>query len=303
MHTFHLRGLVAAPFTPFHDDGSLWIEQIQPLADKLAADRVEGAFICGTTGEGMSLTDEERTRVADAWVRAARRRFKVIVHAGHLSGAASAILAAHAQEIGADAVASCGPFFFPIRAVTQVVTALKPVAAMCARLPFYFYHIPQLTHLGQLGMIDLLKEAALEIPNLHGIKYTHNDLEEYTRLLEQEGARLDFPFGRDEIFLSALAVGARGAIGSSFNFIPSVFHDLMAAFERRDLDTARKLQARAAETVRMMRAHGGLAAMKATMKLLGYDCGPVRAPLRNLTPAEETSLAHSLRALEIPITA
>lgn len=303
MHAFALRGLVAAPFTPFHDDGSLWTGQIQPLADKLAADRVTGAFICGTTGEGTSLTDEERTRVAEAWVRAAQGRFKVIVHAGHLSGAASAALAAHAQKIGADAVASCGPFFFPIRAATQVVATIKPVASACARLPFYFYHIPQLTHLGHLGMVDVLREAAPEIPNLRGIKYTHNDLEEYSRLLEWDGSRLDIPFGRDEILLSGLAVGARGAIGSTFNFMPSLFHDLMAAFDRKDLTTARHLQARAAEIVRVMRAHGGLAAMKATMNLLGLDCGPVRAPLRNLAPADKASLARALKAMDLPIAA
>lgn len=303
MQHFALHGLVAAPFTPFREDGSLHLERIGALADHLVHNRIAGAFVCGTTGEGLSLTDAERRSVASAWVRAAAGRFKVIVHVGHLSGRASTELAAHAQEIGAAAVATCGPFFYPIRSVPEAISALQPIAAACPRLPFYFYHIPQFTHIEHLGMVDFLREGAGLMPNLRGVKYTHNDIEEYARLVDLDGGRFDVPFGRDQILLAGLTVGARGAIGSTFNFMPSLFHELFAAFERRDLAEARRLQTRAANVVRLMRSHGGLSAMKVTMRSIGLDCGPVRPPLRNLSSSEEAALLRALRENDAPIAA
>jgi N-acetylneuraminate lyase len=293
MLSFAFEGLVAAPFTPFHPDGSLWLAQIPRLADDLVSKGVTGAFICGTTGEGTSLTVSERQTVAATWVKAARGRLKVAVHVGHLCLADSRDLASHAHEVGADAIATCGPFFYPIRQVEQLVSALVEVAAAAPDLPFYYYHIPQLTHLGHLSMVDLLCEGARRIPTLRGVKYTHNDLEEYAKLLALNQGGFDTPFGRDEILLSGLVAGAKGAIGSTFNFAAEFSREVFAAQAKGDIVAAREWQCRTTELVGIMRTHGGLAAMKQTMRHIGLDCGPVRLPLRqpSLPDADKLSLA------------
>jgi N-acetylneuraminate lyase len=299
MLSFRLRGLVAAPFTPMHPDRSVHLERIPALADDLVANGIDGAFVLGTTGEGLSLTDEERRAVAAQWVRAAGGRLSVVVHVGHLSVTAAANLAAHAQTIGADAIATCGPFFYPIRSVRQVAAYCAEVAAAAPQLPFYYYHIPQMTHLA-VSMVEFLGEAAPLVPTLNGIKYTHNDLEEYARLVEHADGQFDVAFGRDEILLQGLAAGATAAIGSTFNFVGTHFRTVLNAWLEGDVASARRAQARGAELIRSLRRHGGLSAMKATMEHIGLDCGPVRAPLRPLDADVRASLARELAAWGLP---
>ena len=107
-----LNGLIAAPFTPFNQDGSLALATVPAFAALLAHNGVSGAFVCGTTGEGCSLTNAERRSVAEAWRAATPPQLALIVHVGHLSLGDARELARHAQEIGADAIATIAPGFF-----------------------------------------------------------------------------------------------------------------------------------------------------------------------------------------------
>src|SRR5690348_748143 len=116
-----LTGLVAAPFTPMEADGTLNLRPIEQQAQLLVKGGVTGAFICGTTGEGLSLTSRERMQVAERWLAVAGDRLKVIVHVGHNNVEEGRALAAHAQKIGACAVAMIGPSFFRPESVTQLV--------------------------------------------------------------------------------------------------------------------------------------------------------------------------------------
>src|SRR5947209_17091760 len=103
--TLRLTGLVAAPHTPLHADGSLNLAAIECQAQLLLETGVRGAFVCGTTGESHSLTVEERMQVAARWLQVAGGRLPVVVHVGHNCLADARALAAHAQRIGADAIA------------------------------------------------------------------------------------------------------------------------------------------------------------------------------------------------------
>jgi N-acetylneuraminate lyase len=151
------QGLVAAPFTPFHADGTVHEDAIDRQSERLIADGVDGAFVCGTTGEGPSLTTAERMLVASRWA-GARRRLKLFVHVGHSSAADARTLAAHAQSIGADAIACLAPFFFKPRTAGELAAFCRHVAAAAPDLPFYYYHIPSLTGVS-LAMRDFLPEA------------------------------------------------------------------------------------------------------------------------------------------------
>src|SRR5258706_199283 len=99
-----LTGLIAAPYTAFHADGSLNLPMIEKQAASLIANGVTGAFVCGTTGEGVSLTNTERMAVAERWQQVAGAQLRVIVHVGHTSVADARSLAAHAKKIGAQGV-------------------------------------------------------------------------------------------------------------------------------------------------------------------------------------------------------
>jgi N-acetylneuraminate lyase len=295
-----LNGLIAAPFTPFLPDGGLNLSVIQQQADSLAANGVTGAFICGTTGEGLSLTTAERMQVAERWVAAAARRLKVIVHVGHNSLGDSQELAGHAEQVGADAFATMGPTFFLPAGAEQLADFCARMAKAAPSLPFYYYHLPAMTGVN-MPMIEFLKCASQGIPNFAGVKFTDEDLMSYSQCLNFEDGRFDILFGRDEILLAALALGAIGAVGSTYNYMAPLYHQLRAAFERGDLETARRHQFTAMHIITVMNRHGGLPAGKAMMGMVGIDCGPVRPPLRNLSPGELEALRRELQQTGFPL--
>ncbi|MCZ6795930.1 MAG: dihydrodipicolinate synthase family protein [Planctomycetota bacterium] len=292
----HLTGLVAATCTPMHADGRLAVETIERLAERFLRDRVSGVFVCGTTGEFPALTMEERLQVAERWCDVAGSGLPVVVHVGGCCLAECETLAAHAQRKGADAIAAVAPYFLRPRTIEELVDFSGRIAAAAPRLPFYYYHIPRLSHV-EFPMIDLLEASVSRIPNLAGIKYSDLDLVDLGRCVARGGDRIRILFGCDEALLSALALGVEGAVGTTYGFAAPLYHGVLDAFRRGDLPAARQAQARSMEMVAVFERHGGHPAMKAAMKLVGTDCGPVRPPLRSLSPEEHAALEAELEAI------
>ena len=294
-----LTGLIAAPFTAMNANCSLNLPMIERQGAALAENGVNGAFICGTTGEGLSLTTDERFQIAEKWLSVAPRSLSIIVHVGHQSLNDSRQLAAHAEQIGASAFATIAPTFFRVTNLEQLVDYCAQIAAAAPKLPFYYYHMPAMTG-ADFSMHDFLKLASRRIPNLAGIKFTHENLMDYTRCLNFEEGRFNILFGRDEILLAALTMGATGAVGSTYNYMPSIYHQMIEAFNAGALENARRFQLIAIQVISIMSRHGGLPAGKAMMKMLGVDCGPVRSPLQNLSPEAVESLTRELAQLGFP---
>lgn len=292
----HLTGLIAAPHTPFRADGSIELEVVPQQARLLVHNGVAGAFICGTTGEGSSLTSDERRTLVESWVAARPVGLSVIVHVGHLSLNEACALARHAEEAGADAIAAIAPSFFKPPTVTELVAWCAEVARAAPTLPFYYYYMPGMTGV-TIPATDFLARAGDQIPNLAGVKFTHENLMDFARSTDHADAKYNVLFGRDEILLAALALGARGAVGSTYNYAAPLFLRIIAAFQRGDPDSARRDQARVMDFVAVLDRHGGLAAGKCIMKLIGVDCGPVRLPLRALTENDEKNLRKDLEQI------
>lgn len=291
-----LSGLVAAPFTPFLPDGELALGTIPKLARLLARNRVSAAFICGTTGEGVSLTVDERHQVAEVWRKTLPGEVKLIVHVGCSSLGESRELARHAQEIGADAIASIAPSFFKPAGPDALVAWCGKVAEAAPNLPFYYYHMPAMTGV-PIPAADFLAHVNGQIPSLAGVKFTDEDLLDFTRTRELGDGRHTILFGRDEILLDGLERGAPGAVGSTYNYAAPLFHRIIDAHAAGNLEEARQHQKRALQFIDILNEFGGLPAGKAIMKLIGVDCGPVRLPLTSLDPAKENELRRRLQEI------
>ncbi len=286
-------GLIAATHTPMHNDGSINLEVIERQADLLITNGVSGAFVCGTNGEGLSLTIEERMAVAERWVKVAQKNLNVIVHVGHNCLKDCQNLAKHAQKIGAKAIALVAPTFFKPKNVDDLVDFCYEVANSASDLPFYYYHIPSLSGV-KFPMFEFLNKAKDRISNLAGIKFSDKDLMDFNQCLTLDNGRFNMLFGKDEILLSALILGAKGAVGSTYNFAAPLYHLIMTAYQAGDIETAQIEQINAVKMVSIMLKYGGISAGKAIMKMIGIDCGPVRLPLRNLTDEQYNSFYDEL---------
>jgi len=287
-------GLMAAVFTPFDQQGKINISVIPDFVERLISNRLSGVFICGSNGEGPNMTLDERMRVAEAFVKTAHRQIKVIIHVGHSSIADAKVLAAHAESIGADAVSAVACFYFKPASIQYLVDSMAEIAVAAPNLPFYYYHIPRLTGV-EMDMLTFLQLAEKTIPNLAGIKYTAPTLYEYQSCLAYRQGNYNILFGMDEMLLPAMAVGAKGAIGSTYTFAAPLYYEMMDAFKSGDIGQAIAFQQDLINMVNIILKYPAISAQKAIMKMQGLDLGQCRLPLQNLSSGEVDSLKSALK--------
>jgi N-acetylneuraminate lyase len=277
-----------------HADGSINYDKIPGVVNLLVNNNVKGMFVCGSTGEGPSLTTQERKQLAAAFVKAANKRLLVFVHVGHNSVTEARELAEHAQQIGADYISATPSTYFKVDSVDLLVACLAEIAKGAPALPLYYYNIPSLTGIS-LDMVKLLERAGAAIPSFAGIKYTAPQIHDYQACYNYTQNKYDILYGTDEMLLGALATGAKGFIGSTYNFVAPLYYALINAFYKGNINEAQQLQLLSVEMVRIIVKYGGLRAQKAMMKLVGVDCGNVRLPLNPFKEQEYKQLETDLK--------
>jgi len=293
-----LHELVAAAHSPLHHhDRSLAPAVVATQAAFFKANGVRTVFITGSTGECHSLTCAERLTLYDAWAAAAPAHgIAVIAHVGSNSIEDARALARHARKLALSAISALSPSYYKPATLNDLIDWCATIAAEAPELPFYYYDIPMMTGVS-LPMERFLVEAPTRIPNLAGIKFTNTDLVSYRRCLEISAGRFDLPFGVDEALIGALATGARGGVGSTYNWAPKLYVDLMSAFNRGDLAEAQRLQSTSVAMVEAIARTGFMGTAKALMGRLGVPVGPARAPLGNPTEAQVDALMARLNEL------
>ncbi|MGE0145101.1 MAG: dihydrodipicolinate synthase family protein [Planctomycetota bacterium] len=278
MHDFAIRGTCAATHTPFDASGDLALDVVEIQRDHLSSRGIRQVFIAGSTGESHSLSLDERRALTERWLAVTKGTdLQVIVHVGSNCLRDAAALAAHAASHGAAAVSMLAPSYFKPKSVADLVACCELVARAAPQVPFYYYDIPALTGV-LFSMEEFLALAPERIPGLRGIKFTNQDLMAYQLAMRAGDGRFDLPWGCDEFFLAALSLGARGAVGSTFNFAPGIYHRMQLAFDRGDLATARIEQYRSVQLVKILARHGYMGSAKALMNHLGVPVGIARLP-------------------------
>ena len=294
-----IKGLIDAPFTPFYANGEVNLEPIERYANMLKKNGLQGVFINGSSGEGYMLTEDERMKLAEAWVKAAPEGFKVIVHVGSTCVNSSRRLAEHAQTIGAFGIGAMATPFPKIGRIEELVKYCEEIASGAPNLPFYYYHIPAFNG-AFLSMVELLKAVDGRIPNFAGIKYTYESLYEYNQCRLYANGKFDMLHGQDETILPCLAMGgAQGGIGGTTNYNGKWLTGILKAWEEGNIEEARQLQNFAQEVINVIcHYRGNIVGGKRIMKLIGLDLGPNRTPFQNITDEEEKALKAELDAID-----
>jgi N-acetylneuraminate lyase len=290
----HLSGLVAAAHTPFNALRELNLAVVEKQAEHLSHNGIDSVFIAGSTGESHSLTLDERLALATRWSEVVRRTpMRLIVHVGSNCLADARTLAAHAQRMKASAIAALAPSYFKPGTLDLLLDCCADIAAAAPELPFYFYDIPALTGV-QFSMPDFLDKGFERIPTLAGIKFTNLDLMSYQRCLQSHDRGFDVPWGVDESYLAAIALGAKAAVGSSFNFAAPIYHRMMAAVSNGQSELAQREQLKSVQLIALLARFGYMPSAKAVMGFLGVEVGPARLPHPDLSADARDSLRRGL---------
>jgi dihydrodipicolinate synthase/N-acetylneuraminate lyase len=276
-----IRGAFAAALTPLRDGGGALDEAaFAPYVGFLADGGVDGILACGTTGEGILLSLEERRRAAELFLAAASdRALAVAVHCGAQTTADTAVLAAHAAESGADAVAVIAPPYFALddRALEAHFVA---AAAACAPLPFYLYEFAARS--GYAVPVEMVERLRERVSNLRGLKVSDKPWEKVEPYLIDG---LDIFVGAESLVAQGLAHGAAGAVSG----LAAVYPEVVAALVREPMPEHTAEAERLRAELERFPFH---AAAKVVAARRGVPIRPdVRAPLRVLTDAELKELA------------
>lgn len=298
-------GLSCATFTPMHEDGSINIDIIPAYAAYLNANNIKGIFVNGTTGEGnYSLTVEERLTLAEAWMKQKELVPHILIQVGGCNFVEAKILASHAEKIGASGIGILPNCFERPRTLDDLIEWVARIAEAAPNTPALYYHLPGYTHV-DFPMDVLLAEGAKRIPTLSGLKYSSSDLNYAGKCLAlkrpSDGKQFLLLFGSDETFLGHYSMGMKGAIGSSYNFAPKLFHDLVSAFNEGNMTRAGELQDQVTNLFKAIFKQGsGTSPQKYAMKLMsGLEIGPPRFPIKKLSKESIEEMERDIKALNI----
>lgn len=288
-------GICPAMFTPLTDDGAaVSVERLRRLIAWLVPQGIAGLFVCGTTGEGLLLSPDEREQVAEVTIAEVAGQIPVMVHVGALATADSVRLARHAARVGAAAVSSIPPLYFPIS--QESILAHWRAVGSASDLPLYVYHIPRLTghRVGPQDVGDILS-----LPNVAGMKFSDPDIATMRQILVAGEGRLRVLSGYDQQCAWARQAGASGAIGSTYNYLAPLLVRCYEAIAGGDLTAANAAQFEANRLMAPALRYEVIAGQKAVMGYLGLECGPTRRPIRPLDAGERHELFAALDELGI----
>lgn len=286
------KGVVPALLTVFDQDENIDELGMRQLVSHLIDKGVHGLYLTGSTGEGFTMSSEERMRIVEIVMDEVAGRVPVVVHVGAIGTKLSIELAQHAERVGADGISSVPPFYWRFNE-DQIVKYYEDVANATS-LPMIVYNVPLV---GLLGMSAIKRLAQIE--NVKGIKYTALSLYEITQIKDEIGEDFLVYSGADEMAMAGLLSGADGIVGSFYNVMPELFINIYKAVEAKDMDEAQRLQKEAVEIIMYALSYPSFyALMKVMLKWMGINAGYCRRPFENVTPENELKYKEGFKVLK-----
>lgn len=292
-----LTGVVVPVVTPLTEDDRIDVESLQRLTDHCIDGGLQCLYPCGTTGEMMYLTVEERKLAAETVVKQAAGRVPVFVHVGAWNLKDTIELAQHAVSIGADGIGVVTPTFYSIsdRGLIEYYTAVA--RSVPEDFPVYLYGIKQ----NAINDLDkyVCEEVAKACPNVIGAKYSFPDMTRLQELMTVNGGEFDVLVGPDHLFEAVCAVGGKGVVSGNAMIIREHYAAVWDAIQKKDYDLATKYQRRTNILNAVMCSINNIAAYKVILKEEGViSTTKMRRPMENLTPEQEQELLDTMKRLD-----
>lgn len=289
MKTPVFYGSSVAIVTPFDKAGKVNYEKFHEIVDKQIAGGTSAITVCGTTGEGATLSDQEHLDLIRDCVKYVDGRIKVVAGAGSNDTSYALHLCQEAEEAGADGLLVVTPYYNKTtqRGLVKHYTYL----ADNVHTPIILYSVPSRT--GMSFTIDTLKILS-EHPMINGIKDANSNIGQVAGTLAACGDDLNVWSGNDDETVAMMALGAKGVISVWANVAPRAVADMTDACLRGDFATAARLQLQAYSLIKALFIETNPMPVKEAMNMMGMEVGEVRPPLCDLLPANAEKLRAEL---------
>lgn len=284
------KGSMVAIVTPFKN-GKIDEEALANLIEWHIKEGTHGIIPCGTTGEASTLDYEEHYRVIEITVKVVNKRIPVIAGTGSNSTDEAIMITKKAEELGADAALLVTPYY---NKPTQEGLYLhyKEIANKTG-LPLILYNVPGRT---SVNMLPQTVARLAEHPRIVGIKEATGDMKQVSEIIRLCGDKITVLSGDDFTNLTLLALGGKGAISVTANICPKDMAELFNAWEKGDIDTARKLHYKLEPLNKAMFIETNPIPVKTALAMMGKIKEEFRLPLCEMSQSNKEKLAETLRS-------
>ena len=275
--------------TPMRDDGALDAREAARLATWLVDNGSTGLVIAGTTGEGPTLSDDEKLTLFRSVVDSLRTRAPVIANVGTNDTRRSVEFAKRAADCGVHAIMAVGPYYNkpPQSGLTQHFTAI----AEATELPMMIYNIP-----GRTG-VNILPETIIALadhPKIVAVKESSGDIGQLAEIAARAPASFDCYSGDDHLALPHAAVGGCGVVSVASHVAGLDIAEMFATFAQGDNERATAVHQRLMPLFRALFTVTSPIPVKAAVGMLGFATGSCRAPLCELSADQMRSLRDAI---------
>lgn len=289
-----LYGTTVPIVTPFDEEGRVDVESLKKLTDHVIDNGLSCLYPCGTTGEMLLLSVEERKLVSETVVKQAAGRVPVFVHAGAMTLADTLELAKHAVEIGADGIGVVTPSYFKVSDDALFAYYTQVAKSVPEDFSVYLYAIPQ-NAVNDIN-VSVAERVAAACPNVVGLKYSYPNMSLLQKFMLVRDETFSVLVGPDDLFHVVCAAGGDGTVSGNAQVIPEHYAALWAAIQSGDNVKARELQRKTNVLNNILCEKNNIAAYKVVLREEGViQTAHLRAPMEEFTKEEEETLMKALR--------
>ena len=291
------KGSGVAIVTPFHEDESINYDMLDQLIDYQCENGTDSIIICGTTGESATLSDEEHMECVKFAIERVKGRVPVIAGTGSNSTQTAIELSRDAVEYGADGLLVVTPYYN--KATQGGLIAHYTAIAKEAKAPIIMYNVASRTGCN----LEPATIAALvrDVDNIVGVKEASGSISQVAKIMSMTDGKIDLYSGNDDQIVPLLSLGGIGVISVLANIAPREAHDICEKYFTGDVAGSAALQLKAIPLIDQLFCEVNPIPVKKAVSLTGFDCGPLRMPLTELTPEHEKSLVKAMKDFGIKL--
>lgn len=286
-------GSGVALITPFDENGEVNYSRLREILEFHVINHTDAIIVTGTTGEGSTLTDEEKISVIEFTVNIINKRIPVIAGTGSNNTRHAAEFSKRAEKLGVDGLLVVTPYYN--KGNENGIYEHYKAIAEGVKIPVILYNVPSRT--GVNLSIPLLKRL-VQIENITALKEASGNIS-YVAEIAREVPGLDIYSGNDDMVVPVLSLGGKGVISVSANIIPDISHDMTVSFLNGDVKKARELQLKYNDLVNVLFLETNPVPIKEAMNFLGYEVGNCRLPLGAMDESNKIKLTSILIAHEV----
>lgn len=280
------KGAGVAMITPFHEDKSVNYEELGRMLEAQVQGHTDAIIVCGTTGEPVTMSMEERTEVIRFTVEKIAHRIPVIAGTGANCTQTAVELSMKAQELGVDGLLVVTPFYN--KATQEGLIEHYKTIAQSVKLPIIMYNVPSRTGCNILP--ETAARLADEVENIVGIKEASGDISQIAKLAACVKGKLDIYSGNDDQIIPILSLGGIGVISVLSNVVPQDAHDMVMEYLNGNTQKALELQLKYLDLIHALFCEVNPIPVKWAANMMGYQAGGLRLPLTELSAAHKELL-------------